>query len=55
MKKALRITGHLLAIVIAIYILYFKYEIDKIDRILFLANILLYIIPYIQSELKIKK
>jgi phage-related protein len=55
MKKALRITGRLLAIAITIYILYFKYEIDIIDRVFVLANILLYVVPDIQSELKIKK
>jgi hypothetical protein len=55
MKKALRIAGHLLAIAITIYILYFKYEIDIIDRVFVLVNILLYVIPYIQLELKNKK
>lgn len=55
MKKALRIAWHLLPIIITIYILYFKYEIDIIDRIFVLVNILLCVIPYIQLELKIKK
>lgn len=55
MKKALRITWHLLPIIITIYILYFKYEIDIIDRIFVLVNILLYTIHCIQSKLKNKK
>ena len=55
MKKALRIAWHLLLIIITIYILYFKYEIDIIDRMFILVNMSLYVIPDIQLKLKIKK
>ena len=55
MKKVLKTTWYLLPIIITIYLLFFKNELDTIDRVFVLVNILLYIIPYIQSELKIKK
>jgi choline-glycine betaine transporter len=55
MKKVLRTVWYLLPIIITIYLLFFKNELDTIDKMFILVNISLYVIPDIQLKLKIKK
>ena len=55
MKKVLRTVWYLLPIIITIYLLFFKNELDTIDKIFILINMSLYVIPDIQLKLIIKK
>lgn len=55
MKKALRITEHLLPFIIVVYLLYIKYDVDVIERVFILYLTLRFVVKIKKLFKKNKK